>query len=77
MDRSMTLYFHGYETTCLFFGTIVTVAVLQGGTSNWLTGAMMVGIYVMMATGVYFHELEDLSLDAELLIRNMTTSRDV
>ncbi|EEC48326.1 predicted protein, partial [Phaeodactylum tricornutum CCAP 1055/1] len=55
MDRSMTLYFHGYETTCLFFGTIVTVAVLQGGTSNWLTGAMMVGIYVMMATGVYFH----------------------
>jgi Ca2+/H+ antiporter len=39
MDRSMTLYFHGYETACLFFGVVAVGAVLQGGTTNWMVGA--------------------------------------
>lgn len=39
MDRSMTLYFHGYETVCMFFAVVTVAAVLQGGTTNWLVGA--------------------------------------
>lgn len=39
MDRSMTLYFRGYETVCMLFGVVVVGAVLQGGTTNWLVGA--------------------------------------
>lgn len=67
VDRSMTLYFHAYETVCLFLAVIVIAAVLQGGTTNWLVGATCISVYVMMATGFWFHSLEDLSVDAETI----------
>jgi len=65
VDRSMSLYFHAYETVCLFLAVIVVAAVLQGGTTNWMVGATLIGIYVMIATGFWFHTMEDLSVDAE------------
>lgn len=72
VDRSMTLYFRGYETCCLFLGVIATAAVLQGGTTNWLVGITLISIYTMIAAGFWFHEFEDLSIDAELLFQNKT-----
>jgi len=74
VDRSMTLYFHAYETVCLFLAVIVVAAVLQGGTTNWLVGATLIGIYIMLATGFWFHELEALSVDAELIFHNQTSA---
>lgn len=65
VDRSMTLSFRAYETICLFLAVIVVAAVLQGGTTNWLIGSTMVGIYIMIAAGFWFHELENLSVDVE------------
>jgi Ca2+/H+ antiporter len=65
LDRNMTLYFHTFETVCLFFGVIVVSAILQGGTTNWLVGVMLVGIYIMFAAGIWFHELEDLDVDLD------------
>lgn len=73
-DRSMTLYFHAYETVCLFLAVIVVAAVLQGGTTNWLVGATCISVYVMIATGFWFHSLEDLSVDAESFGQNETRS---
>lgn len=72
VDRSMTLYFHAYETVCLLLAVLVVAAVLQGGTTNWLVGATCVSVYVMIATGFWFHSLEDLSVDAETLGLNVT-----
>jgi Ca2+/Na+ antiporter len=72
MDRSMTLYFHGFETMCYLFAVVVVGAVVQGGTTNWLVGATMIAMYVMMAAGFWVHETEDLSVDAEEFIRNTT-----
>lgn len=72
VDRSMTLYFRSYETCCLALGVIVVAAVLQGGTTNWLVGTTLIGMYLMMASGFWFHELEDLSTDAEIAIQNST-----
>ena len=68
LDRSMTLYFHSYETVCLLLCTLIVAAVLQGGTTNWLVGAMLLGVYIMLAAGIWFHEIENLSVDAEELI---------
>jgi Ca2+:H+ antiporter len=65
VDRSMSLYFHAYETVCLFFAVVTVAAVLQGGTTNWLVGATLVSIYIMIATGFWFHTLEELSIDEE------------
>ena len=61
----MTLYFHSYETACLFFCTVLVAAVLQGGSTNWLVGAMLIGIYIMFAAGIWFHEVENLSVDED------------
>lgn len=72
VDRSMTLYFHAYETMCLFLSVIVIAAILQGGTTNWLVGMTCISIYVMMAAGFWFHTLEDLSVDEELIVHNST-----
>lgn len=72
MDRSMTLYFHGFETMCYLFSVVVVAAVVQGGSTNWLVGLTMIGIYIMMAAGFWVHETEDLSIDAETYIRNST-----
>ena len=72
VDRSMTLYFRGYETCCLALAVICVAAVLQGGTTNWLVGFTLIGMYIMMASGFYFHELENLSTDAEIAIQNNT-----
>jgi len=72
VDRSMTLYFHAYETVCLFLAVVVIAAVLQGGTTNWLVGATCISVYVMIATGFWFHSLEDLSVDAETVGQNLT-----
>eukprot|EP00554_Chaetoceros_debilis_P014806 CAMPEP_0194119342 /NCGR_PEP_ID=MMETSP0150-20130528/38975_1 /TAXON_ID=122233 /ORGANISM="Chaetoceros debilis, Strain MM31A-1" /LENGTH=753 /DNA_ID=CAMNT_0038811011 /DNA_START=59 /DNA_END=2320 /DNA_ORIENTATION=+ len=63
MDKSMTLYFRGYETICLLLGVLCVAAVLQGGTTNWLVGVFFVGVYTMIAAGFAFHEKEDLSTE--------------
>lgn len=67
MDRSMSLFFRGFETCCLIFSVVSVAAVLQGGTTNWLVGAYLLGVYFMIAAGFWFHELENLSIDGELL----------
>jgi Ca2+/H+ antiporter len=65
MDRSMTLYFHSYETVCLMLCTLIVAAVLQGGTTNWMVGAMLIGIYTMFAAGIWFHEIENLNTNMD------------
>lgn len=72
MDRSMTLFFRGYETASLLFCVLVVGAVLQGGTTNWLVGVILIGVYIIFAAGIWFHELEELTVDAELRIGNYT-----
>lgn len=67
MDKSMSLYFRGFETCCLIFSVVSVAAVLQGGTTNWLVGAYLLGVYFMIGAGFWFHETENLSVDGDLL----------
>lgn len=67
MDKSMSLYFRGFETCCLIFAVISVAAVLQGQTTNWLVGAYLLGVYFMIAAGFWYHEVENLSVDGDLL----------
>jgi len=67
MDKSMSLYFRGFETCCLIFSVVSVAAVLQGGTTNWLVGTYLLGVYFMIGAGFWFHETENLSVDGDLL----------
>lgn len=62
----MTLYFRAYETICFLLGVFCVASVLQIGTTNWLVGCFLVSVYLMIAAGFYFHEVENLSTDSEL-----------
>ncbi|KAL3777489.1 hypothetical protein ACHAW5_000555 [Stephanodiscus triporus] len=77
MDRSMSLFFRGFETCCLIFSVVSVAAVLQGGTTNWLVGAYLLGVYFMVAAGFWYHELENLSIDGELHNLHNHTPSDV
>lgn len=68
MDRSMSLFFGGFETICLVMGVLSVSVILQGGTTNWLAGLFFISIYHMIAAGFWFHSREDLSTDEELLL---------
>ncbi|GMH59431.1 hypothetical protein TrRE_jg10522, partial [Triparma retinervis] len=57
--REFTMFFDGYETVCLLISVAVVSFFLQGGTSNWMAGVMMVGMYVMMSMGFWVHEKEE------------------
>jgi len=53
MGKSMTLCFQAYETVALLFSVVVVSAVLHGGTTNWLVGVLLVGMYLLFAGGVW------------------------
>jgi len=71
INRSMSLFFQGFETMSLVMGVLVVTSVLQGGSTNWLTGVFCIGVYFMIATGFWFHCVEDLSTDEELALHEL------
>ena len=72
MDRSMSLFFEGYETCSLLIGVLAVSAVLQSGTTNWLVGLYFVAIYIMISVGFWFQTDDTLSIDAEIGLHNVT-----
>jgi len=55
-------------------GVLNIEAVLQSGTSNWLTGLFCNFVYFMIDVGCWFHQIEDLLVDEEVLLQNSTTT---
>jgi len=70
MDRPMSLYFRGFETVCFLLSVICVGSVLQGGSTNWLSGLIFVCIYLMIASGFSFHEDERLSWETHIAHNN-------
>lgn len=44
MGHEMTLYFQTFETTVFFVSVLVTNYLIQDGKSNYLEGAMLLGM---------------------------------
>jgi len=53
MGQSMSLYFQVFETAVLFMTVILVFALLNDGSSNWLEGAMLIGVYVILGIAFY------------------------
>lgn len=69
-DRPMSLYFRGYETVCCLLSVICVGSVLQGGSTNWMSGLVSVCIYFMIAGGFLYHEDERLSWETHIAHNN-------
>ena len=53
IDVPMSLQFSVFETVVLFVSVYVVGTVISDGTSNWLEGAMLLAMYLMIAIAVY------------------------
>ncbi|TVY75960.1 Vacuolar calcium ion transporter [Lachnellula suecica] len=49
MDIDMTLHFETFETVVFFLSVLVVTYVIQDGKSNYLEGAMLLGLYIIIA----------------------------
>jgi len=53
IDQPMSLYFEVFETAVLFMTVILVFALVIDGSSNWLEGAMLMGVYVILGIAFY------------------------
>lgn len=49
IDQPMTLHFETFETVVFFLSVLVVTYVIQDGKSNFLEGAMLLGLYLIIA----------------------------
>lgn len=54
MGNPLTLVFVIYELLALAVATAITVLIALDGRSNWLEGAQLLGVYVVLAVGYFF-----------------------
>lgn len=55
INEPMTLHFQTFETIVFFVSTYLTYHVVQDGKSNYLEGAMLLGIYVIIAISFFVY----------------------
>ncbi|KAH8635897.1 vacuolar calcium ion transporter /H(+) exchanger [Alternaria alternata] len=55
MGQPMTLHFQGFETMIFFISVLIVNYLIQDGKSNYLEGAMCIGIYAIIALAFYIY----------------------
>lgn len=63
MGRPLDLNLSAFEAAVLFVSVLLSIVMLQDGSSNWLKGVMLMMTYVFVAAGFWCHQ--DETLDAE------------
>ncbi|KAG7105708.1 Vacuolar calcium ion transporter like protein [Verticillium longisporum] len=53
LDQPMTLHFETFETVAFAFSVLVVTYTVQDGRSNYLEGAMLLGLYFIIALAFY------------------------
>ncbi|KAK3112219.1 hypothetical protein LTR53_011735 [Teratosphaeriaceae sp. CCFEE 6253] len=55
----LTLYFDGFQISCLFIAIIVVNYVIQDGKSHWLEGMLLMVAYLVIAVAAWFYPASD------------------
>lgn len=53
LDQPMSLHFETFETVAFAFSVMVVTYTVQDGRSNYLEGAMLLGLYLIIALAFY------------------------
>lgn len=64
-DRQMTLFFSIFEVAALFVSILLAALISVDGESNWLEGAQLLAVYLIIALGFLFTRTEG----AEAILR--------
>lgn len=54
IDKPIPMIFNGWELIALIAAVLLAVAISQDGESNWLEGAQLIAVYLILATAFYF-----------------------
>jgi Ca2+:H+ antiporter len=54
MGNPLTLVFNQFEIIALFGAVLIAAMVAQDGESNWLEGAQLLVVYVILALAFFF-----------------------
>ncbi|GKU16323.1 unnamed protein product, partial [Fusarium langsethiae] len=54
-DSPMTFHFETFQTVAFVVSVLIATVVVQDGKSNYLEGAMLTGLYVIIALALFFH----------------------
>lgn len=54
VGQPMTLVFNPYELVALLGGPIIAMLISLDGESNWLEGAELIALYLMLGLAFYF-----------------------
>jgi Ca2+:H+ antiporter len=54
LGNPLTLVFNQFEIVALFAGTLIAAFVAMDGESNWLEGAQLLALYVILALAFFF-----------------------
>ena len=54
MGNPLTLVFNQFEIVALFSGAVIAAFVAQDGESNWLEGAQLLALYIILALAFFF-----------------------
>lgn len=55
MGQPMTLHFETFETVVFFLSVLITNYLIQDGKSNYLEGAMLIGLYAVIALAFFVY----------------------
>lgn len=55
MSKDMTLYFTLFETVCLFVSAFIVNFLVLDGRSNYLEGALLCAVYIIIAVMAFFY----------------------
>ena len=55
MGKDMTLHFETFETIVFFLSVLIVNYLIQDGKANYLEGAMLIGIYIIIAIAFYVY----------------------
>ena len=64
-DRHMTLFFSIFEVAALFVSILLAALISVDGENNWLEGAQLLAVYLIIALGYLFTRIEG----AEVILR--------
>lgn len=56
IGQPLSLYFKGFETITLFVSVLVVNYLLQDGKSNWLEGAQLLAMYLIIAIAFFVYD---------------------
>lgn len=55
IGQPLSLDFHLFETASIFMAVIIVSILIQKGSSNWLSGLMLLVSYFIVSAGYFLH----------------------